>query len=192
MGPRLNMKNVNIYTESDENEDVDDEPRLDPESVEVGNITEKNLDKFIGLFLKRTLGREILKIFQTLVINIHDNVGPQNYYIGFDHGREEGYSAGYKHGARDAKEKFGSMPSLSRKEKLAAIWDKTGGKCSYCGVLLNPFRTLEIDHIVARANGGTNNIINLVPSCQDCNRAKGDKDLEDFRFYFEKKMLRKP
>ena len=38
---------------------------------------------------------------------------------------------------------------------------------------------LEVDHIKPVSKGGTNEIINLVTSCRDCNRGKSDKTLSD-------------
>lgn len=50
--------------------------------------------------------------------------------------------------------------------------------CQYCGESA-PNVILEIDHIVPVSKGGTNEIINLVTSCRDCNRGKSGKKLDD-------------
>lgn len=50
--------------------------------------------------------------------------------------------------------------------------------CQYCG-RKSPDVILEVDHIVPVAEGGTNDIINLVTSCRDCNRGKGKRKLDD-------------
>jgi ribosome-binding protein aMBF1 (putative translation factor) len=60
-------------------------------------------------------------------------------------------------------------------ERRAAIWDASGGKCHYCGRDLHPFRDFEIEHVVAKCNGGTNAPDNLVASCWNCNRRKRDQ-----------------
>lgn len=39
---------------------------------------------------------------------------------------------------------------------------------------------LEIEHIVARANGGTNRISNLCLACEPCNKRKGTQDIAVF------------
>lgn len=44
--------------------------------------------------------------------------------------------------------------------------------CQYCGRMA-PDVILEVDHIKPVAEGGTNDFINLVTSCRDCNRGKG-------------------
>lgn len=43
--------------------------------------------------------------------------------------------------------------------------------CQYCG-RVPPTVVLEVDHIVARAEGGGNEETNLVTACADCNRGK--------------------
>lgn len=50
--------------------------------------------------------------------------------------------------------------------------------CQYCGESA-PNVILEIDHIVPVAKGGSNEVINLITSCRDCNRGKTDKKLDD-------------
>lgn len=50
--------------------------------------------------------------------------------------------------------------------------------CQYCG-RKSPEVILEVDHILPVAEGGTNEILNLVTSCRDCNRGKGKKKLDD-------------
>ena len=44
--------------------------------------------------------------------------------------------------------------------------------CTYCGKR-PPDVPLEVDHRLSVALGGTNDLENLVTSCQDCNRGKG-------------------
>jgi hypothetical protein len=39
---------------------------------------------------------------------------------------------------------------------------------------------LQVEHIVARANGGTNRVSNLCLACERCNIAKGTQDIHDF------------
>jgi len=38
-----------------------------------------------------------------------------------------------------------------------------------------------MDHVVAKANGGTDDESNRVPACKVCNSAKGTLGLDDFR-----------
>lgn len=57
---------------------------------------------------------------------------------------------------------------------LHNIWMQQKGRCAYCHRGLREDYT--IDHIVAVANGGTNDPSNLQLTCPDCNSDKGAKD----------------
>lgn len=50
--------------------------------------------------------------------------------------------------------------------------------CQYCGAH-PPAAILHVDHIVAVANGGTNDDDNLLTSCSQCNLGKGARRLTD-------------
>jgi len=50
--------------------------------------------------------------------------------------------------------------------------------CSYCGQT-PPNVLLEVDHVVPRAAGGSDDITNLTTSCKDCNRGKAAGLLEE-------------
>ena len=50
--------------------------------------------------------------------------------------------------------------------------------CQYCGASA-PEAILEVDHIIPVSNSGTNDILNLITSCRDCNRGKSKKLLSD-------------
>jgi len=67
-----------------------------------------------------------------------------------------------------------SLPKRLR-EKIKA---KYGGNCGYCGV--KPDR-LQIDHVVPVEFGGTNEELNLMPVCFQCNNYKCTHGLETFR-----------
>lgn len=58
------------------------------------------------------------------------------------------------------------------------VFKRDSFTCQYCGQMA-PDVVLEIDHINPVANGGDNDILNLVTSCKDCNRGKGAKKLTD-------------
>jgi len=53
--------------------------------------------------------------------------------------------------------------------EFRSLVDALGGACSYCGTTDDP---LQPDHVVALANGGSNNIGNIVPACPRCNYKK--------------------
>jgi len=70
---------------------------------------------------------------------------------------------------------------LSHSAIRAIIWDKTGGKCWYCGKIMNPFRDFSIDHTIPLSAEGIDEYDNLVPCCQSCNAIKRNYSLEEFR-----------
>ena len=57
------------------------------------------------------------------------------------------------------------------------LLEKWGRACSYCGAKDVP---LEIEHIQARANGGTDRASNLCLACKPCNVKKGTQDIRVF------------
>lgn len=73
-----------------------------------------------------------------------------------------------------------SLPKATASTVLA----KTSGKCVYCGVVLttrkNQANTYHRDHVLSVADGGTDDIGNLVPSCATCNTKKGAKTMIEF------------
>ncbi|MDJ0599123.1 MAG: RNA-guided endonuclease IscB [Crocosphaera sp.] len=57
------------------------------------------------------------------------------------------------------------------------LLEKWGRQCVYCGATNTP---LQIEHIKAKANGGSDRIGNLTLACEHCNIAKGTQDVRDF------------
>lgn len=57
------------------------------------------------------------------------------------------------------------------------LLEKFGRRCVYCG---RGEAAFEIDHVVPRSRGGSDRVSNLVLSCPDCNRAKGDRTAAEF------------
>lgn len=56
------------------------------------------------------------------------------------------------------------------------------GRCALCGASKND-TPLDVDHIIPRNKGGTNDLSNLQALCFRCNRAKRDRDSQDFRTF---------
>lgn len=67
--------------------------------------------------------------------------------------------------------------SISKSTRFE-VFKRDSFTCQYCGRSA-PDVILEVDHIVPVAEGGTNELINLITSCKDCNRGKGKKQLSD-------------
>lgn len=60
------------------------------------------------------------------------------------------------------------------------VFKRDSFTCGYCGRTPDDEGVkLEVDHIVPRASGGTDEITNLVTSCWDCNHGKAAKSLDD-------------
>jgi len=68
----------------------------------------------------------------------------------------------------------GTLFGYEVKEYLLEKWNRS---CSYCGAQHVP---LEVEHLVAKANGGTDRIANLCLACRPCNDAKGTRDIREF------------
>ena len=64
---------------------------------------------------------------------------------------------------------------LYQQKLRSFIFNRSGGKCVYCGAMAT-----EIDHIIPRANGGTDSTYNLVASCRACNQMKSNLTLKAF------------
>jgi 5-methylcytosine-specific restriction endonuclease McrA len=68
----------------------------------------------------------------------------------------------------------GTLAGYELREYLLEKWKRT---CSYCGKKDIP---LQVEHIAAKANGGTNRVSNLCLACETCNQAKGTQDITVF------------
>lgn len=60
------------------------------------------------------------------------------------------------------------------------VLKESGGRCALCGITKND-SPLDVDHIIPRSRGGSNEKENLQVLCVKCNRSKGNKDKTDFR-----------
>jgi hypothetical protein len=58
------------------------------------------------------------------------------------------------------------------------VFKRDSFACQYCGRKA-PDVLLQVDHIEPVAKGGTNDILNLITSCFDCNAGKSDSQLSD-------------
>ena len=61
-----------------------------------------------------------------------------------------------------------------------ALYGQQGGFCAGCAGHFQP-QHLEVDHIIARAVGGTDHIENLQLLCGACNKIKGQRGMEYLR-----------
>lgn len=64
------------------------------------------------------------------------------------------------------------------KKKRFEVFKRDKFTCQYCGRMA-PDVVLEVDHIKPVAEGGKNDMLNLITSCRDCNRGKGKTRISD-------------
>jgi 5-methylcytosine-specific restriction endonuclease McrA len=68
----------------------------------------------------------------------------------------------------------GTLYGYEVREYLLEKWNR---QCAYCGAQKIP---LQVEHIQAKTNGGTNRISNLCLACEPCNTAKGKQNVRTF------------
>jgi len=85
------------------------------------------------------------------------------------------------------------MPCGARARKVSknlkrTVYERSEGKCWYCGrqtfqSCSNRFikSLFTVDHKLPWSRGGFTTLDNLVAACAQCNRDKGDMDVEEFR-----------
>lgn len=70
------------------------------------------------------------------------------------------------------------------KQEILELFEVQQGRCYYCGISLgddNSRAKYHIDHYISVLNGGSNDVTNIVLSCQDCNLDKRDLNGDDFQ-----------
>jgi len=72
-----------------------------------------------------------------------------------------------------------------------AVLERDGFTCQYCGRGVKDGVKLEVEHLRPRSKGGTNEYINLVTSCQECNLGKSDVLLSQRQEYKQKQRILK-
>lgn len=72
---------------------------------------------------------------------------------------------------------LGKIPHYSSAANRKHLYGEQEGHCSGCSTHFEA-RHLEVDHIIARAKGGTDHIENLQLLCGNCNRIKGSRGME--------------
>lgn len=71
--------------------------------------------------------------------------------------------------------------ALSPKKRFY-ILERDGFACRYCG-RTPPEAHLEVDHVIPKLSGGSDEFDNLVTACFECNRGK--KDARDYTHLYE-------
>lgn len=74
--------------------------------------------------------------------------------------------------------------------KKYTMYQKQGGCCYYCGILMNFARgifgepcdnTATIEHKIPKSRGGNNSSENLVLACNKCNNDKGSMNENEYK-----------
>lgn len=93
---------------------------------------------------------------------------------------DEEYNEEYKRKKRIESQR---TRALANPDLRQAVLEKVDGRCWYCGADLTKDGALRIDHVQAASKGGSNDLDNLVPSCQSCNSSKKAKSISEFRMH---------
>jgi|TARA_B110000495_G_scaffold202293_1_gene221989 CRISPR/Cas system Type II protein with McrA/HNH and RuvC-like nuclease domain len=82
---------------------------------------------------------------------------------------------------------------MAKIEPYREIYIKDGYRCVYCGRdMLSDFDTwmsIELDHVIPKAEGGDDSITNRVTSCNLCNKLKGAFVPEGFAKMEQQELL---
>ncbi len=70
----------------------------------------------------------------------------------------------------------GELQGYEVREYLLEKWDR---RCAYCGETDLP---LQVEHIVPKSRGGTDQVSNLTLACRKCNQTKGNKTAAEFGY----------
>lgn len=80
------------------------------------------------------------------------------------------------HATEGVRVKSGRTGAPISKSVRFEVFKRDEFTCRYCG-RSTPDVTLHVDHVLALANGGTDDMENLVTSCLECNLGKSDRPL---------------
>ena len=67
-----------------------------------------------------------------------------------------------------------------KRELREKVLNKYNSRCAYCGCKLE-YEDMQVDHILAKRNGGKDDYENLNPACRLCNYHKDTFTIEIFR-----------
>ena len=70
------------------------------------------------------------------------------------------------------------------------VFAKTSGNCGYCGREMWIGECWDVDHIIPKSRGGSDDPDNLIAACRSCNRRKKDRTPNEFRNIIRSKITR--
>lgn len=93
------------------------------------------------------------------------------------------YTACHEFSVYGGSEGSSGSKSKNRKGTLSPrlrflVFSRDGYRCIYCGIT-GKDSALQIDHKISVADGGTDDISNLVTACEKCNAGKGARSVAD-------------
>ncbi|WP_298860943.1 HNH endonuclease signature motif containing protein [uncultured Gimesia sp.] len=73
----------------------------------------------------------------------------------------------------------GSFGTLTRKQYRRKLWERLP-HCRFCGNKISQYKNATLDHLQPQAQGGGDQLWNLVLSCQQCNTTKANRTIEQW------------
>ncbi|WP_369147096.1 HNH endonuclease [Streptomyces sp. R44] len=73
------------------------------------------------------------------------------------------------------------LAELPSRDAILRRWEELEWwSCAYCDRPFGEKVVAEVDHIRPLAKGGRDEWVNFNPACRECNRGKGDLDVDDW------------
>lgn len=83
------------------------------------------------------------------------------------------------------------MNAKTRKRIVTELWEAQNHRCLWCEKVI-PRAIATLEHLIAKADGGTDDRINLAAACASCNRKRGLARLtREEREQFRQRKLRR-
>ena len=73
----------------------------------------------------------------------------------------------------------GSQGTRTRKQYRWRLWERHP-YCRFCGKKIGQYKSATLDHLQPQAQGGGDQLWNLVLSCQQCNGVKANRTVEQW------------
>lgn len=67
-----------------------------------------------------------------------------------------------------------------KKSLRLQVYEKYDKHCAYCGNFIE-YEEMKVDHFIPQKNGGTDELSNLMPSCEICNHYKDAHNIHKFK-----------
>jgi len=76
-----------------------------------------------------------------------------------------------------------------KQSKRMKVYQKTDGRCAYCGEPIDPNEDWQPDHYIPLCQGGTDNLNNLWPAHRSCNASKNGRTPEQWADTIKRRLL---